>query len=115
MSYRRQRVGHGQHEIELFSLPVLEPLGAVVLALRDERVELLAVFDAPAFDERRVDRVAEDVAVEPGVEREQEAGEAQSEETGGHAGVVGLAPAEGQRSCYDWRKKTGCWVGGAHG
>ena len=79
MSHRRQRVGHGQHEIELFSLPVLEPRCTVVLSLRDEGIEFLAVFDAPAFDERRVYLVAEDVAVEPGVEREQEAGKAQRE------------------------------------
>ena len=94
MSHRRERVGHGKNKIELFFLPVLEPLRTIVLALSDEAVELLAVFHVPALDERGVDRVAENVAVEPGIELDQDSGKAQSEQPSCHAGVVGLTPAQ---------------------
>jgi len=76
MSYRGQRVRHSQHEIEIFLFPILEPLGAISLAQSDEAVELLPVFYVPALDERGVDRVAEDVAVEPGVELDEDSGKA---------------------------------------
>ena len=69
MSYRRQRIGHGQHKIEFLPLPVLKPLHAIGLALADERVKLLSVLRVPAIDEGSVDRVAEDMAIEPGAER----------------------------------------------
>lgn len=95
VSHRRQRIGHGQHEIEFFALPVLEPLRTIVFTLRDEGIELMAAFHAPTFDERRVDLIAEDVAVEPGIKRDQESGKAQCEEPGFHAGVLRLAPTEG--------------------
>jgi len=76
VSHRGQRVRHGQHEIESLLFPVLEPLGAIALALPDEAVELLPVFHVPALDERGVDRVAEDVAVEPCIELDQDPGKA---------------------------------------
>ena len=66
MSHRWERVRHGQHEVEFLLLPVLEPPHAVVLTLADERVKLLSVLRVPPLDNGSVDRVAEDVAIEPG-------------------------------------------------
>jgi hypothetical protein len=79
LSNRRQCVGHGQHEVEFFLFPVFEPFRAIVLVLPDEAVEFLAVLDVPALDERGVDRVVEDVSVEPGVELDKDSGKAQRE------------------------------------
>ena len=76
MSNCWQRVRHGQQEIKFLFFPVLKPLCAVVLTLADEGIELLDVFHAPALDERRVDLVAKDVAVEPDIKLDQESGEA---------------------------------------
>jgi len=74
-----QRVWHGQHEIKFLFLPVLEPLCTIVVALPDEGIDLLGVFHAPALDERRVDLVAKNIAVEPGTKLDQESGEAKCE------------------------------------
>jgi hypothetical protein len=73
----RQRVRHDQHEIKVLFLPVLEPFCTIVVALPDERIDLLDGFHAPALDERRVDLVAKNVAVEEqGTKLDQESGEA---------------------------------------
>ena len=101
MSHRGQRVGHAQHKVELRPLPVLEPLRAILLALADERVERPAVLHVPALGERSVDRVAEDVAVEPGVEPDEDARKSQGGHAGRDAGVVGLAPADGRGCSHD--------------
>lgn len=101
MSHGRQRVGHGQHKIEFLPLPVLEPPHAVVLARADERVKLLAVLRVPALDDGSVDRVTEDVTIEPGAERHENPGEPQREKPCRNPRVVGLTPADGGGSSYD--------------
>lgn len=74
-----QRVRHCQHEIRFLFLPVLEPFCTIVVALPNEGIELQDVFHAPALDERRVDLVAKNVAVEPSTKFDQESGEAKYE------------------------------------
>lgn len=51
----------------------------MVFALPDEGIDLLDVFRAPALDERRIDLVAKNVAVEPGTRLDQESGETKCE------------------------------------
>lgn len=75
----RQSVRHGQQEIKFLFFPVIKPLCAIVLTLTDEGIKLLDVFHAPALDERRVDLVAKDMAVKPGIKLDQESGEAKCE------------------------------------
>ena len=102
MSHRGQRVGYAQHKVELRPLPIFEPLRAILFALADERVERLAVLHVPALDECGVDWVAENVAVEPGVEPDEDARKSQRGHASRDARVVGLAPADGRRCSYDW-------------
>lgn len=78
----RQRVRHGQHGIKFLFFPVLEPPCTIVFALPDEGIDLLDVFRAPALDERRIDFVAKNVAVEPGTKLDQESGETKCEYSG---------------------------------
>jgi hypothetical protein len=72
---------------EVFFFPVVEPFRAIVLARPNEAVEFLTVLDVPALDKRDVDRVrvAEDVAVEPDIELDEDSGKAQREQPGCHA------------------------------
>jgi hypothetical protein len=79
VSHGRQRVGHGQHEVEFLPMPVLEPPHAVVLALADQRVKLLAVLRVPALDDGSVDRVTKYVAIETGVESHKDSRKPQRE------------------------------------
>jgi hypothetical protein len=79
VSHRWERVRDGQDKVEFLLLPVLEPPHAVVLTLANERVKLLPVLCVPALDDGGIDRVAEDVAIEPGVELHEDSGEPQRE------------------------------------
>lgn len=64
------------------------PLDLVLLPLRRERIKLLAILDVPPEDEVRVERVAEYVANEPGVDVVEDAGKAQGNHHAFYAGVV---------------------------
>ena len=76
--------------------PVLEPLGAIAFALPDEAAIIPGHLScaSPRRARRTVDRIAEEVAVEPGVELDKDSGKAQRELRGYHAVVGRLAPAD---------------------
>ena len=97
-----QRVGNAEHKVELGLLPVLEPLLAVDVPLPDERVQRLAILHVPALDERGVDRVSQNVTVEPGIELHEDARDSEPGQARYDAGIVGLAPADGRRCSHNW-------------